>query len=95
MARHNDLRDGVAELAGKAFTPTHVGHYPLIFLCFAMKRPMAKPSRSKAISATPQLDATEQKGNLLICDLYHNGTDSVHDMHVMNTDAKYHSEKTP
>ena len=37
----------------------------------------------------------EQKGNLLICDLWKNGIYSVHNMRVVNTDAKYHSSKTP
>ena len=29
-AHHNDLRDGVADLAGKDFTPSHVRDDPLI-----------------------------------------------------------------
>ena len=29
--RHNDLHDGVANLAGKAFTPSHVRDDPLIY----------------------------------------------------------------
>ena len=36
---------------------------------------------------------TEQKGNLLIRDLWKNGTDSFHDMCVVNTDAKSHMTK--
>ena len=43
----------------------------------------------------PPLESTEQKSYLLIRDLWQNGTDSVHNMRVTNTDAKYHSEKTP
>ena len=31
MARHNKLRDGVTDMAGKAFTPSHVRNDPLIF----------------------------------------------------------------
>ena len=30
MARHNDLRDGVADISSKAFTPMHVPHNPKI-----------------------------------------------------------------
>ena len=30
-ARHNELRDGVTDLAGKAFTPSHVRNNPLIY----------------------------------------------------------------
>ena len=38
--------------------------------------------------------ATEQKGDLLIRDLCHNGTDSVCDIRVMNTTANSHLAKT-
>ena len=31
MASHNELRDGVADLAGKAFTPSQVRDDPLIY----------------------------------------------------------------
>ena len=41
------------------------------------------------------MEVTEQKVNLLICDLWQNGTDSVHDMHVVNTDDKSHMSKAP
>ena len=54
-----------------------------------------KPSTSKTISPTKKLEAMEQKVDLLIRDLWLNGTDSVHYMRVMNTDAKPHSAKTP
>ena len=37
----------------------------------------------------------EQKVNLLIHDLWQNGTDSVHNMRVVNTGAKSHLEKPP
>ena len=35
----------------------------------------------------------EQKGDLLIRDLWKNGTDSVHEMSVVNTDDKSHMAK--
>ena len=97
MAHHNKLRDGVVKLAGKSFTPPHVRNDPLIFAGCAVKRQKAKPDRSKAkaTSNTPQLEATKQKGDLLFRDLWKNGTGSVHDMLVVNIDAKSHSEKTP
>ena len=37
----------------------------------------------------------EQKGDLLLRDLWQNGTDSVHDMRFVNTDAKSYCEKSP
>ena len=52
-----------------------------------------KPVRTKSttVSAnTPPIEAIKQKGDLLIRELWHNGTDSVHNMRVVNTDAKSH-----
>ena len=42
-ARHNELWDGVTDLAGKSFTPSHMRNLPLIFPGCAVKRPKAKP----------------------------------------------------
>ena len=70
MACHNELCDGVADLAGKDFTSTYVRDKLLIFAGCAVKRPKAKLDGSKATSATPPLDSTEQKGELLIHDLW-------------------------
>ena len=97
-ARHNELRDGVADLAGKAFTPSHVRDKPLIFAGCSVKRPKAKPNRTSGSTdreSAPSPEATEQKGELLIRDLWQNGTNSVHDMRVVNTDIKTHAVKTP
>ena len=63
-----------------------------------MKTPKTKPVRSKATKATsamPLLEAMEQNGDLLIRDLWQNGTDSVHDMRIVNTYTKSHLAKTP
>ena len=46
-----------------------------------------------ATMAAPEV--TEQKGDLLIRDLWQQGLDSVHDMHVVNTDALSYVQKTP
>ena len=72
MARHNELHDGVADLAGKAFTPSHVRDDPLIYSGRAVKRMKATPARAggnsnNAVVQPPEV--TEQKGDLLIRDL--------------------------
>ena len=62
-----------------------------------MKKTKAKPagpSDTTDPDETPP-EATEQKGDLLLRDLWHNGTDSVHDMHLLNTGAKSYWEKSP
>ena len=43
-ARHNELRDGVEDLSGKAFTPSHVRNDPLIYSGRALKRTKSAPS---------------------------------------------------
>ena len=40
-------------------------------------------------------EVTEQKGDLLIRDLWQQGTDSDHDMRFVNTDALLYVRKTP
>ena len=44
-AHHNELRDGVADLDDKAFTPSHVRDDPLIYSDRAEKRTKAAPAR--------------------------------------------------
>ena len=70
----------------------------LIFVGCAVKRPKANPARSKSTTVTdakPLLESMEQKGDLLIRDLWKNGNISVHNMRVVNTDAKSLLVKTP
>ena len=71
-ARHNELRDGVADLDGKAFTPLHVRNDSLIFTGFAVNRPKDKPAGNSGSidrDGAPPPEATEEKGDLLIRDL--------------------------
>ena len=80
----------------KNFTPSHMLDDPLIFAGCAVKRPKENPARTTCTTVlenTPPLEATEQKGNLLIRELWQNGTVSVHDMRVMNTNDKSHLKK--
>ena len=56
-----------------------------------MKRTKATPAGASGTidqAGAPPLEVTEEKGDLLIRDLWQNGTDSVHGMCVVNTDAK-------
>ena len=75
----------------------HVRNNPLIYQGCAVKRMIANPagpSDTTDPDDTPA-EAVEQKGDLLLWDLWQNGTDSVHDMPVLNTDAKSYWEKSP
>ena len=98
MERPNELRDGVADLAGKDFIPSHVCDNPLIYLGRAVKRTKDTPARAirnKDHALAPPSEVMEQKGNLCIRDLWHQGTDSVHDMRVVKTDTQLHRMKDP
>ena len=79
----------------KEFTPAHAHDNPLIFADGAMQRTKAQPAGSTHPPSKNKSEATEQKGDLLIHDIRHNGTDSVHNIHVVNTDVKSHLSKTP
>ena len=98
-ACHNELRDGVADLAGKAFTLSHVRDDPLIYSGRAVSR--MKPTLAGSTKPNPTIETpaapevTEQKGDLLIRDLWQQVTDSVHDMRVVNTDTRLYLEKAP
>ena len=97
MARHNEPCDGVADLAGKSFTPSHVHNSPLIFAGCAVKRTKATLDGASGTTdrdRAPPPEVMEQKGNLMIYDLCQNGTDSVHEMRVVNTVARSHTSKT-
>ena len=64
-----------------------------------MSRTKPKPAGSNLTSppdaTTAAPEVTEQKGDHLIWDLWQQGTDSVHDMHVMNTDALLYVRRSP
>ena len=61
-AHHNDLHDGVANLTGKAITPTHMRDYPKIFTGCAMRG--GKP-KDNVTGSLPK-DVEELKGDILI-----------------------------
>ena len=63
-----------------------------------MKRTKAAPAGAGGPSnnaVVQLLEVAEQKGDLLICDLWQKGTGSVHGMRVVNTDAPTHRTKDP
>ena len=62
MARHNNICDGVVDLAGKYFTSTHVHDDPNIFTGRALR---GGKSKSKGKGEPPQ-DKGGLKGDLLI-----------------------------
>ena len=64
-----------------------------------MRRVKPPPARSTTPNPPSETTAapefTEQKGDLLIRDLWKQVNDSVHDMHVLNTDTLTYLSKAP
>ena len=75
-ARYNELRDRVADLAGKDFTPSHMCDDLLIYSCRAVKRTKAAPARAGGSNNHTDVqlpEVMEQKGDLLIRDFWQQG----------------------
>ena len=71
--RHNELRDRLSDLGGKAFTPSHMRNDLLIYSGRAVKRAKAAPAGAGGNSnnaAVQSPEVTEQMGDLLIRDLW-------------------------
>ena len=92
MARQNDLCDGVADLAGKAFTPVLVRDNPKIFTGRSVRGREAK-FKGKGSGAPPPDE--RGGGGLFIRDLWTQGVYIIQDMHVVNNDAVSYQFKTP
>ena len=69
---------------------------PLIYSGRAMKRTKAALAGANDNSGHTEVpEVTEQKGDLFIRDLWKQGTESVHDMRVGNTDAPTYQKTEP
>ena len=71
---------------------------PLIYSGRAVKKKKAAPAGAGGTSTQSEVqpsEVTEQKGNILIQDLWQQGTNSVQDMRVVNTDALTYQIKDP
>ena len=62
-ARHNELRDGVADLYGKYFTPIHVLNDPLISTGCTMKRETENMATSKTTPSTKKLEEQKRRAS--------------------------------
>ena len=67
-ARHNELRDDVADLAGEAFTPSHARNDPLIYSGCTVRRTKRTPAVSNKNTPSEKLavpDVMEQRATFL------------------------------
>ena len=92
------LRDGVLDLAGKDFTHSHVRDDSLIYSgrdVRTTKPTLARSNKTKPSEQPAAPEVMEQKGDLIIQDLWQQGTNSFHDMCVVNTDTLTYQMKEP
>ena len=75
-------------------TPINRSSITSILLLITKAKPVGASVNNDQAGAPP-LEVTEEKGDQLIRDLWKNGTDSVHNMRAVNTDAKLHRTKDP
>ena len=87
--RKKCLRDGVAELASKAFTPTHMRDDPKIYIGCIVHRGNEK------LNGYPSKEKGQLKGDILIRHPWTQETDSIQDTCVANNDATSYQYKTP
>ena len=92
--RHNGLRDGVSELLGKAFNPSHVCDYPLIHPGRVVREGKTQPAGSPQNNSSVATENSDQKGDLLIRNLWKRGADIIHKMRVVNNETLYHHNKS-
>jgi hypothetical protein len=79
--RHNEIRDELVYLAGKAFTPSAIRDEPLIHPCRVAKEVKTTPtsSASKPVSE-------DDRGDILIRGFWDPGTDCIIDVRVTDMD---------
>ena len=69
MNNNKKLHDGVSDLSGKAFTPSHVRNNPLTYLVRVMREDKVQPAGSPHKNSLVALEKFLQKEDLLIRDL--------------------------
>ena len=95
MAHQNELHYGVVNLAETFFTPAHMRNNSKIFTGRAVQGRETKEKEKGKCTEAPPPEEVEEKEDLLIRDLWTQGTESIHDMRVVNTDAVSYQSKTP
>ena len=95
MTHHKKLCYGVANLVDKSFTPSHMCDDPLIHLGCVLQEVKDQPTGWHLKNMPLENETSEQKGGMLIRYLWHRGTDSIHEMHDVNTDDLSYRKKSP
>jgi hypothetical protein len=96
--RHNEVRDELAHLATKAFTPSAVRDEPLIRSGRVVENENALASsgvNNQPDPTTQEAAPEEERGDILIRGFWKQGTDCILDVCVTDTDAKSYCKCPP
>ena len=88
MTSYNKLLNEVADLAGKSFTTLYVCEEPLIHIGPTVRDVKAQPTGSLLNNPYVAKEASDQKGDLLIRNLWKRETNIIHNMCVVNTNIR-------
>jgi hypothetical protein len=96
ISRHNEIRDELIHMAGKAMTPSAIRDEPLIRTGRVAEKTMTCPtigidSKLKENDVTGESD----RGDLLLRGFWARGTDCIVDVRVTDTDAKSYCKRPP
>jgi hypothetical protein len=89
--RHNEIRDELVHMAGKALTPSAVRDEPLIRPC----RNVEKVNTCPATQTNAKPASEDDRGDILLRGFWARGTDCIVDVRVTNTDAKSYRHRDP
>ena len=92
--RHNKFHDWNSDFAGKTCTPYHVRYNTLIHPGHVVREGKAHLSENPHNNSPVATENIEKKGDMIIRKLWKRGTDSIHDMGVVNTDNPSHGNKS-
>jgi hypothetical protein len=96
LFRHNEIRDELVSLAGKALTPSAVRDELLIKSSRAKESEKDAPITDTSQKKTEQTaTGKDERGDLLVRGFWARGTDCVLDARVTDTDAKSYSKRDP
>jgi hypothetical protein len=95
--RHNEVRDELAHLAAKAFTPSAVRDEPLIRSGRVAEKVnvLASKDANQPDPTTQEAAPEDERGDLLIRGFWARGTDCILDVRVTDTDAKSYCKRPP
>jgi hypothetical protein len=98
IIRHNEIRDELHDLAAQAFNNSSVRDEPQIHPSRHEEQKEASeesPESQQVIRTLSKQASSEERGDILIRNLWQNGTDCILDVRITDTDAASYRHKDP